>query len=75
MRYLRARSTAGMVVESYLFSPSLRSGHGFSASAVSSSSIGKRLHTIRHMVASGLYQGESSHGYRGVACKSMLLVA
>lgn len=62
MKYLRARSAASMGVDSYKFSPSLRNGCGFATAAFSSSSIGKRLH--KHLVAGGLYQGESNHGYR-----------
>ena len=59
-RYVRACS--GMSVESYIFSPSLKNGCSFAASAFNSSSLGKRLH--KHLVDGGLYQGQSSHGYR-----------
>ena len=62
MKYLRARSAASMGVDSYIFSPSLRNGCGFATTAFSSSSIGERLH--KHLVAGGLYLGESNHGYR-----------
>ena len=53
-RYVRARSAAGMSTESYIFSPSLKNGCGFAASAFSSSSLGKRLH--KHLVDGGLYK-------------------
>lgn len=62
MLYLQHRQAANMPVQFRLFNPLTCTQGRFAVTALSSSCIGKHLH--KHLVDSGLYQGESNHGFR-----------
>lgn len=62
MQYLSGRSAAGDPVKHFLFNPLTRDQKAYAATAMTSSSLGKRLQ--KHLQDAAMYEGESNHGYR-----------
>ena len=67
--YLQRRFPGGVLTSKFLFSPLTPNRREFADAPVKSTSIGHRLK--QHLEASGLYAGESNHGFRRGQIQSM----